>query len=129
MADFYVFSTMTQDVAYPLITRVDTDLPNIEKTVVIKGGANLINNRLETPRGVCTELSAEDMAICEMSPVFQAQKKDGFIHVEKGSVSVDKGIENLQSADESAPLTPADYMADSEVVGASLTTIRKKDRR
>ena len=106
----YVYSTMTGPVEYAIWVNGGGDIPMIQKSVRIEGGANVADKHLHTPRGVCTIISEEDYAILQQDGVFQIHKKNGFITVEHSKApSIERAVADMESQDESAPLTPNDF--------------------
>ena len=76
------------------------------KTIRINGGANIADKNFITPQGVTTFISDEDLEILVKHPIFQLHVNNGFVKVVQSSN--DKG-EDLEQADQSAPLTPKTY--------------------
>lgn len=111
---YYVYSTLTSDVEYALWSKPAGDLPIIERTVKIKGGANLANARLVTPYGVATSVSAEELDLLNGNEVFTLHKKNGFITVSEKSEDPEKVATDMTGRDASAPLVPQDFTEEEE---------------
>lgn len=105
----YVYSTLTNDNVYTKYAEAVNDLPQIERKVLIKGGSNVATKQLVTPIGVSTEITAEELAICENDPVFQLHKKNGHITVLNKSTNPEKVAADMDSRDKSAPLREQDF--------------------
>lgn len=119
---FYVFSTMSTDVAYAVYGEKVNDMPTIERQIVINGGANVATKNLITPRGVMTSVSDEDMELLSADPVFQMHKQNGFIAVEKKAADPEKVAAGMEARDQSAQLETGDFEEGKE----PKTKIKKK---
>lgn len=105
----YVFSTMTNDVKYAVYTEGAADLKIVADTILIKGGTGVMNDRLITPLGVATEVTAEQLAALEANPVFKAQREAGYLVVQDKKASAEKVASDMNVGDGAAPLTPETY--------------------
>jgi len=107
---FYVFSTMTAPQRYTLWRkRVDekgSEPRHREHDVVIKGGANAADKYFFTPRGVMTEVSADQMALLQQNRHFLIHQKKGFLTVVKSREDVDVVVKDMRKKDQSAPMVP-----------------------
>lgn len=110
----YVFSTLTADQLYTTYHKpiAEGAPPNVDKQVFIKGGANLINKVLVTPRGVPTEITDEQKKILLSCYAFLEHKKNGFVSIEDKKADADDVAANLTPKDVSAPLTASDFPKD-----------------
>jgi len=109
MSKIYVWSTLTADQRYTLWKKGGADLQIKDRGVLIKGGANVANKHLQTPRGVMTQVTAEQLEILEACPSFLRHKERGFIKVEQVEVAVEKVISDMVQRSPDAPLVPEDY--------------------
>lgn len=112
----YVYSTLTNDNAYGPWEPGGADLPNKPRQVVILGGANRANrdNRMWTPRGSCTVITDEQLAICEADPIFKQHKHNGYITVsDKESNADDVAQSDMEARSQDAPLTPGDIQTEN----------------
>lgn len=122
-----IFSTLTCDNEYGVYGEKTGDMEGraLIKSVLIKGGSNLIDGRtLLTPIGVHTLISDDDYEAIKDNSVFRMHVANGFIIVkEKGSATdnAEKVAADMATKDEAAPLTEADYAADE-----APTTKKKK---
>ena len=105
----YVYSTLTNDNLYTFYVPSANDLPNIEKQILIKGGANMANKHIITNYGVVTEVSDNDLDLLNTHVEFILHKKNGFIKIQKKKVEVEVAIVDMQSRDKSSPLVPQDF--------------------
>lgn len=114
-----VFSTMSASVRYIQWLK-GPDLPTKGMEVTIKGGANVIDAvHINTPRGVATQVTDEELAFLMTDPTFLSDMKNGFLEVVKGkSNAVDKAVKDMQPADKSAPITP-----DTENIGVDSVSV------
>jgi hypothetical protein len=106
-----VYSSCTADNFFPVWNghaRKDT----YDKGVLINGGANRQHKKtLETPRGVATLVSAEELELLKADPAFQGFVKRGFMSYDEKAKNThdaeEKGSE--MDKDKSAQDTPQDY--------------------
>lgn len=96
MSKVYVYSTLSSDQDYGTKAGV----------VRIKGGANVSNKHLLTPRGVVTEITEEQLDALQQHAVFQAHAKNGFLTVSLSERKVDQMVRDMEKADKSAQETP-----------------------
>lgn len=106
---FYVFSTLSTDVAYTIYGEAVNDMPTIERQIVINGGANVATKNLITPKGVMTTIEDADLELLRAHPVFIMHEKNGFVTVEDKAHDPEKVATNMEARDESAPLTDGDF--------------------
>lgn len=107
----YVYSTMSAGVTYQTFApNVGEGIAVVEKSITINGGANVVDKKhVITPKGVVTEVSDADLEILESIWLFKKHKENGFIQVEKKSVSVEKIVADMEERDKSSPVRPEDY--------------------
>lgn len=111
----YIFSTLSTNQLYTKYLKSEAnELARVDRTVLVKGGANVADKHFVTPRGVVTEVSDEDYALLKDNDLFNTHVKNGYITVEEKNVNVDKVVSNMTSADESAPLTPESYIVEDK---------------
>lgn len=110
MADYYVYSTASCDNYYCVYEKTDVQAAShiIKAKVLIRGGANVSNENLITPKGVMTRVTQAQMDILEASEGFKRHRLAGFIKVEKTAKNPDKVAEEMTPKDGSAPITPND---------------------
>lgn len=110
----YIFSTLTSSQEYRNYATGGADLPNVDKSVIVAGGANVPNKQLITQYGVMTTVDAEDLEWLERNEMFQLHKKNGFITVRDKPADPEKVAgDDMQSRDQSAPLVEEDF-ADNQ---------------
>lgn len=109
----FVYSTLSNDNRYLNHAPGGADLKEpIGDGVLIKGGANIPDGRLETPFGVVTRISEDELAYLNENYLFGLHQKNGFITVRKDKVEAEVAAANMQGADGSAPMTPNDLGPD-----------------
>lgn len=96
MSKVYVYSTLSSDQDYGTKAGV----------VRIKGGANVSNKHLLTPRGVVTEITEEQLDALQQHAVFKAHAKNGFLTVSLSERKVDQMVQDMEQRDGSAQETP-----------------------
>lgn len=109
--DYYVFSTLSTDTAYTNYVQGGGDLPSVQSSITIKGGANVADKHLVTPMGVMTKVNEDQMKALKENRVFQLHEKNGFIKITEKAYDVEEVVigEGMTEKDASAPLTPADF--------------------
>jgi hypothetical protein len=114
---------MSAPTAYAIYATNDVKSPPIiERTILIKGGANVAEHKtLITPKGVVTEVSDEDFAILENDYHFKDHVKNGYLTVERKETPIAKVIEGMKEKDASAPKTPD----DEEFLGSATVELNK----
>lgn len=109
----YVYSTLANDNRFAVYVQGGADLPRIERTILIKGGAGVADSRLVTPRGVVTTVTDDEVAALLDSPVFKRHLDRGFITVSDAKEDPESVAADMTSRDASAPVVPEDYSAES----------------
>lgn len=118
----YIVSKASQDIEYVGWLKGKNGLNKKEKSVVIKGGANVMNKKtMETVSGVITEVSAEDLKFLESTSSFQRHVENGWIFVSKSKGDADKKADEKKKnengtirKDGSAQLTAEDFEANGQ---------------
>lgn len=110
MGKHYVFSTLTAGQDYTLYEVNPSGVNMVKAVVSIKGGANLPDKHLITPLGVVTEVTDDGLAILNRIDDFKRHKELGFITVQERKDDVEAVVADMEQRDESAPLTPNDYV-------------------
>lgn len=117
MASVFVFSTLACDNQYRTFAKGGGDMPVVESSILIKGGAGIANKNMITPRGVMTTITSEELAILETNESFRMHKDNGYITVESKKADADEVAEkSMKKKDKSAPVTPADYAEKAPIV-------------
>ena len=106
----YIYSTMSQDVAYTFFKEKKhiNDLHEVERKILIKGGAGVITKNLVTPIGTVTKITDEEYELLEQNTVFQQHVENGFIVVQKTKSSLSSITKNMQERDRGSQLIKAD---------------------
>lgn len=121
MGKVYVYSTLTADNMYGPYNPGAADLPVRAGVVLIKGGANVVGSKhLITPRGVCTVITDEQLALCRADTTFAHHEKNGFISVETVQADADHVAANMTGRDLAAPLVPEDVAEGEPEVATNL---------
>lgn len=127
----YVLSTMTGAVAYTFYDKGPSGgLPIEKKRIYIHGGAHLPSSTrpfgehsnddqgrpLWTPQGVTTTLSDAEYAEIKEHPLFKQHMEAGYLKLVESNAAeshkaVEKAVRQMESADNSAQLTPANAKA------------------
>lgn len=125
MTKYYVYSTLSCNNIYRSY-KATSDLPVAGDEVLIKGGANIATKNLVTPRGVVTEIDENQLQLLQNDEVFKLHQKNGFIKIEEKLVDAEVVAADMDSRDQSAPLTPEDYTGNE--AGAK-PVVEKKSRK
>ena len=88
----YVYSTVTASIAYKIG----------DKTIIIKGGANVTDKHMWTPRGVATEVTREELDELRKIPSFASREKDGYFSTSQFERDANKVAGDMAGADKSA---------------------------
>lgn len=112
----YVFSTLASDVKYTEWKKgADAGTLAIEgRSILIRGGTGVMNDRLVTPLGICTEVDDEDLKLLEDMHLFQMHKENGHIVVQSKKADPEAVAADMNLADPGAPMTPSDYAEAGE---------------
>lgn len=113
-SDFYVYSTLSANMDYTGWVDGGGDLPRVEWAVRIGGHANVANKHFDTPRGVITGISSEELELLKSNPIFLMHEKNGFITVEQSNEDIEKVVADMEGRDQSAPLVPEDFEAEGK---------------
>lgn len=107
---YYIYSTLSQNTAYAFYkTSTDkNDLHEIEREIVIKGGAGVADKNFITPSGVVTKVTDEEYELLKTNSVFQLHVKNGFIIAQKSNSDIDSVVKKMEPRDKSAPIRPED---------------------
>ncbi|AHG75431.1 hypothetical protein X808_9080 [Mannheimia varigena USDA-ARS-USMARC-1296] len=111
----YIYSTLTCDQAYTIYSNGQNGLKVPQGSILVKGGTGIANDRLITPLGISTSVSAEELEQLKSNPIFKQHLENGFIVVQEDGkeqdaekVAVDMSLDNKD-----APITPSDYQAEN----------------
>ena len=107
-----IFSTLTSPNTYTLYKESESNVSQQLGSVTINGGANSVNRKnLQTPRGVATTVTDEQLELLMGNEVFRLHKVNGFITIDaaKDARDADEVAAQMTGRDESAPLVDSDY--------------------
>ena len=106
----YVYSTASNDSTFiQWLPAPEGSIPVRGRSVVVKGGANVIDKNFVTPRGVVTSVTDEELSFLESLPSFNRKVTAGFYTVQRKQVEVEKVVKSMTKKDKSAPKTTEDY--------------------
>jgi hypothetical protein len=107
----YIFSTLASDQCYTEWA----DSPNgtaVEgRSIVIKGGTGVANDRFITPLGVMTEIDASELEWLEKLHAWKAHKDAGHIVVQDKRDDPEKVASGMNTNDQSSPDNPSKAVA------------------
>jgi hypothetical protein len=107
----YIFSTLSNDQRYQDYSIAGHGVLTPTRSVSIKGGAGVANNRLMTPLGVVTEVSDEDLSFLESHECFKIHKSNGFITVRPKNADAEVVAADMARGDGCAPMNPETVLA------------------
>lgn len=107
----YIYSTLAAPQAYTTYKKNDVrELALVESVVHIKGGTGVMEARnIQTPRGVMTEVTSEELQALLENPVFKMHVDNGFITIEDKEKKIEKVVQDMNAKDKSRPVTPDDF--------------------
>jgi len=73
---------------------------------------------------VITEITEEQLAICESNQVFQRQRERGFLVVIKKEEKLHTVVDSMEKKDKGAPKTPQDYDTVRKEDGKEIITVK-----
>ena len=107
---FYVASTLSTSVDYPVYVAGGADLPQVAHVISIKGGANIQDKFLRAPDGaIITPVSAEEVEALRNNSVFNLHMKNGFVQILESATTGEKAAADMEGRDQSAPLVDEDF--------------------
>lgn len=105
----FITSKMAAPVRYAFYAQGANRINVVVDEIQIDGGAGVINKRsLETPQGVVTEVTDEQLDKLKSHPLFKIHLTNGAVAIlgtEKEAKKADKDLK----ADKSSQITPEDY--------------------
>lgn len=113
----FIYSTLTCSNTFVLYAPKSDPhaLSRVVKRIEIHGGHGMKNPKaLDTPRGVVTRVSDEELELLQQSSSFKRQVAAGFIVVDKKEVDPAKKAADMAEKDASAPLTPDDFVKSED---------------
>ena len=119
----YIVSYESASVDFPKYIRTKAGI-DVEGVVSIKGGAHVIDKKtMETPKGVITEVSKEDLEFLKTQYLFNEKVKNGSLEiVENEKKAEEKAKKNKKQKDAGAQLTAKDFEEAGQqppIVGAN----------
>lgn len=106
----YIVSRASQDNEYIVWETTPNGIKRVKKSVLIKGGANVIDKTTKTaPNGVITEVSDEDYELLAEHSAFQRHVERGFVEVMKEEKKAKETSKKKGKKDGGSQLTPEDF--------------------
>lgn len=109
MSKKFIYSTLTADNIYAGYAKGGADIPIVAHQVHIKGGANVADRRLITPRGVVTEVTDADFDFLMENSVFQMHVENGYISFSDRKEDPEVAAADMEGRDQASPLVPEDF--------------------
>ena len=119
----YIVSYESQSVEFPKYIKTKTGV-DANGSVIIKGGANVIDKKtMQTPKGVVTEVSKEDLEFLKTQYLFNYKVEKGSYEIVESEKKAEEKIKKSKRKKEGgAQLTAQDFIdADQQppLVGSS----------
>lgn len=92
-------------------------IPQIKRSLTIRGGANLMNKHLFTPNGVATPITESDLAFLTANAMFMAKVADGFFSIIGDDGDTERRARDMWAKDGTAPKTEADFARRNDQSG------------
>ena len=107
----FIVSRASQDNEYVVWTTTANGQKTVKKTILIKGGANVMDKHtMTTPNGVVTEISDADWEVLKDHTAFKRHMERGFMEVMKEEKKArETSKKKSGKKDGSAQLTPKDF--------------------
>lgn len=125
----FITSKMAAPVKYTFYTLGANKINIVTDEITVNGGADVINKRsLDTPSGVVTEVTDEQLDKLKSHAVFKMHLANGAVAIlgtEKEAKKADTGLEK----DKSSQITPEDYEkgnSKKEIVAKKVSKPRTK---
>ena len=120
----YIVSHESASVEFPMWVRTVSGV-TANKSVLIQGGADVINKVNETPKGIVTEVTDEELEFLQTQWLFQEKVKNGLYEVQKTEKKAKESAQVRKGKkDKGAQLTAKDFEEAGmtpPVVGANET--------
>lgn len=126
----FIYSTLTCSNSFVVYaTKTDPKaLSRIVKRIEIHGGHGMKNPQaLDTPMGVVTKVTDEELKLLEENLSFRKQIASGFIVVDNKKVEPALKAADMSLKDASAPMTPKDF-EKSDISDEATPVYKKKGR-
>lgn len=106
----YIYSTMSQDVAYTFYKEKKHlgDLHEVESKIFVKGGAGVITKNLVTPQGIATKITNEEYDRLKDHPVFKIHEENGFVVARQTKIGLSIISKDMEKRDRSSQLIHSD---------------------
>jgi hypothetical protein len=132
---YHVYSTMANSNEYVRYSEHGPNGVNVaEASVLIKGGAGINRKHVQTPLGVHTAVSDEDMEWLKDNFSFKQHMANGHIRVEKRKVDPEVAAADMATRPwkgdkrmDAFPVTPQDF--SGEKAGDGLTPVEPKTNK
>jgi len=123
----FIYSTTTCSNTFAVFApKTDPNsLSRVVKRIEILGGHGMKNPKgIDTPQGVVTKVSDEDLALLEKMVGFRDQVNAGYLIVDNKKMDPSKKAASMNPKDGSAPMTPKDFEKSTEL-GDDVPTYKK----
>lgn len=113
----YIYSTLACNQEYTswTIHKLGVEVKAIPgDSVVIKGGAGLANNNLQTQHGVVTHVTDDQLALLKTIDAFNKHVELGYLVIDDKKSDAEVVAADMARTDKSRPLTPQEYDLGSD---------------
>jgi len=126
----FIYSTLTCSNSFAIYAPKNDPkaLSRIVKRIEVHGGHGMKNPKaLDTPMGVVTRVTDEELELLKKDLTFQQHVKDGYLVIDNKKMDPAKKAVDMNPKDESAPLTPKDF-EKSEDSSEEIPLYKKKGK-
>lgn len=117
----YVYCTLAASQEYTSYASGGADLPLATGAVHIRGGANVADEKFNTPLGMLTVITEAQHEMLRRNSVFLAHEANGYILVSEERMDPETAAADMETRSPDAPLVEADFEEGKApvVLGAS----------
>lgn len=115
----FIYSRLAADQAYTIYVPGTTEqVPVVEQTIIVKGGADVASRNIITMQGIVTEVTDAQLEALQKNHVFGVHLKNDHIVIDKKKRDADEVGADLKK-DNAAPKTDADLASEDVAVVAA----------
>ena len=123
----FVLSKLANDVAYPIneskeaiaqAVKSAKILPKTKK-IIIAGGTGVMQKNLETPDGVSTSVTEDELQALLKNTSFKRHKDRGFLKIIQKETDSKKAVDDMADRDKADQLVDSDFQEDKKPQAAT----------
>lgn len=106
----FIVSKASQDICFCVWDRPKNGILKAGRKILIKGGTGVLDKKtLETPNGVVTEISKEELEFLQNNSSFKRMCERGFMMIESSKTTAKTKAKKKDKRDRGAQLTKEDF--------------------